>query len=334
MTSVDHAPAAAPASAGLVGGQSPSPPGSGAPLGGLAPAHEGCGCGGKCGGGAACTCKGAPAATQPARPQLVYAIGRLGISFISAARRDSIWRSINGTTAAPKTDLDFKPISNEGLLGLFGREPWQAQSVVWTLSRTEVPMYAIVPSGAFAAETFAWLVGEWADADVEFISLPGVIAGQVTLYDGLTVDAVVPDLRGMFSWQTRQYVDALVAQLGGADGDAAVAQRIDRFLRKIYFRIRNRGLAPEERALNAAATNAFNLSDIVVQAGSEGLAFRDVSVERSPLNRPGSDYYDVLLTFFNPTDRQGVAPLVARFTVDVSDTVPVVVGEPVTWFEY
>jgi cyanobactin maturation PatA/PatG family protease len=301
---------------------------------GLAPAHEGCSCGGKCGGkpeaGCSCQAKG----KAPARPQLVYAIGRVGISFISQARRDSIWRSINGTVAAPKTDLDFKPITNEGLLDLFRREPWHAQSVIWTLSRSEVPMYAIVPSGPFAAETYEWLVDEWADRDVEFVSLPGVIAGQITLYDGLTIDAVVPDPRGMFSWNTKQYVDALVTQMGGADGDAAVAQRIDRFLRKIYFQIRNRGLAPEERALNAAATNAFNLSDIVVQAGSEGLAFRGVSVERSPLNRPGSEYYDVLLTFFDPGRRQDVAPLVARFTVDVSDTVPVVVGERVTWYEY
>jgi hypothetical protein len=109
---------------------------------------------------------------------------------------------------------------------------------------------------------------------VEFISLPGFIAGQVTLYDGLTVDAVVPDLRGMYSWNSRRYIDALAEEFRrqnpgapGADGapgdDAApprrdpVTERINRFLSKTYFRIRNRGLAPEERALNAAATNAF-----------------------------------------------------------------------------
>jgi hypothetical protein len=98
--------------------------------------------------------------------------------------------------------------------------------------------------------------------------------------------------------------------------------------------VRNKGIAPEERALNAAATNAFNFSEIIVEAGQEGLTLKDVTVERSPLSRPGSDYFDVLVSFFNPRDRLGTAPMLARFTVDVSDTVPVMIGDPVVWFEY
>jgi hypothetical protein len=47
-------------------------------------------------------------------------------------------------------EIDLKPIDNASLKALLEREPYQAKSVVWTLSRTEVPMYAIVPSGAFA----------------------------------------------------------------------------------------------------------------------------------------------------------------------------------------
>jgi hypothetical protein len=52
-------------------------------------------------------------------------------------------------------------------------------------------------------------------------------------------------------------------------------------------------------------------------------------VEKSPLNRPGSEYFDVLLTFFDPRAKGERAPLRARFTIDVSDTVPVVIGDPV-----
>jgi cyanobactin maturation PatA/PatG family protease len=297
---------------------------------GLSPAECTCGCAGP---GGPCTCGGIQ------KKQLVYAIGRLGVSFISLARRDSIWRSIHGTEGgvARTPEVDLRPINNADLQGLFEREAWQAQAVAWTLSRTEVPMYAIVPAGAFAERAYAWMVEQWKDDDVEFISLPGVIVGQVTLYDGMTVDAVVPDLRGMYSWNAKRYTDALVSALPRPEGEGQqddVTRRIDRFLSKIYFQIRNRGLSPEERALNAAATNAFNLSNVVVTAGQEGLAFRDVSVEKSPLNRPGSDYYDVLLTFFAPDRRLEQAALVARFTVDVSDTVPVVVGEPVSWYEY
>jgi hypothetical protein len=287
---------------------------------GIVPA--GCGGGGGAGG---CTCDAAAK-----KPQLVYAIGRLGINFISQARRDSIWRTVNGNMEG-----DLKPISDQALADLFKKQPFQAQSVVWTLSRTEVPMYAIVPNGAYAAETYRWLVEEWSDANVEFASIPGVLAGQATLYDGQTVDVLVPDLRGMYSWETKKYVKALSDERKKAKPSltaAAIAVEMNRFLGKIYFR--NRGVSPEERALNAAATNAFNFSPIIVEIGQEGMTLRDIAIERSPLNRAGSDYYDVLLTFFDPNDRLGRAPLRARFTIDVSDTVPVMIGDPVTWHEY
>ena len=91
----------------------------------LVPAHGDCGCGGQ---GGECTCRGAP------KTQLVYAIGRLGVSFISQTRRDSIWRLVNGSK-----DGDLKPISDEALQKLFQKQAFQSQSVVWTLSRTEVP---------------------------------------------------------------------------------------------------------------------------------------------------------------------------------------------------
>ena len=291
---------------------------------GLVPADCGCVCGGAA---TDCACNGAKA-----KPQLVYAIGRIGVSFVSQARRDSMWRIVNG-----KTSGELKPITDASLQDLFKKQPFQAQSVVWTLSRTEVPMYVIVPAGPFAAETYKWLVEEWSDATVEFVSIPGVLAGQVALYDGQIVDAVIPDLRGMYSWETKKYVKALKDASKKADAgasEAKIEREINRFLGKIYFSIRNRGLAPQERALNSAATNAFNVSPVIVEAGEDGMTLRDVAVERSPLNRPGSEYFDVLLTFFDPQHRQERAPLRARFTIDVSDTVPVMIGDAVTWHEY
>jgi cyanobactin maturation PatA/PatG family protease len=310
----------APACAGDAKQADRNPPGAR----GLVPADCGCGCGGT---GGECSCGGAPKKTQ-----LVYAIGRLGVSFVSQARRDSIWRLVNG-----KSEGDLKPITDQSLRELFEKQPFQAQSMAWTLSRTEVPMYVIVPAGAFAAETYKWMVDEWADRAVEFVSIPGVLAGQVALYDGQIVDAVIPDLRGMYSWETNTYIRAVRDARRKAQpniADDRLDREINRFLGKIYFSIRNRGASPEERALNAAATNAFKFSEVITEAGADGMTLRDVTVERSPLNRPGSEYYDVLLTFFDPNDRQGRAPLRARFTIDVSDTVPVMIGDPVTWNEW
>lgn len=103
-------------------------------------------------------------------------------------------------------------------------------------------------------------MSEWSDKTVEFVSLPGVLAGSTTLYDGQPVDVVMPDLRGMYSWAAKKYVAALTDARKKAAGvtDEQAKIQIDRFLGKIYFSIRNRGLSPEERALNAAATNARN----------------------------------------------------------------------------
>lgn len=289
-----------------------------------------CGCGGKCGG--KCGDAGGCSCGDKAKPQLAYAIGRVDVSFVSLARRDSLWRAINGG----REDA-LKPISDAALLDLFTKQPFQAQSVVWTLSRTEVPMYAIIPSGAFAAETYRWLVEEWADADVEFASVPGVVAGQTTLYDGSIVDVLVPDLRGMHSWSVSAYTKAIVDERKKAEpklSETALKQDISRFFGKILFSIRNKGITASERALNAAATNAFNFSDVLREAGREGMTLRDVAVERSPINRIGGEYYDVLLTFFDPKRRIEAAALLARFTIDVADTVPVLIGEPTIWYEY
>jgi PatG C-terminal/PatG Domain len=277
--------------------------------------------------GGECTC-------AQKKSQLVYAIGRLDFSFISETRRASIERDIN--RGLPKGE-PRRHITNATLQELIRKEPYQAQSVVWTLSRSSVPMYAIVPAGAFAAATYEWLVKEWSDKDVEFVSLPGTSAGQVALYDGHVVDAIVPELRGMFSWDTDKYIGALKEALKKANpnvSDDLLNREMKRFFGKIQFSIRNRGLSAEERAINAAATNAFNVSDVIVEAGEEGLTLRDIAVERSPLSRPGGEYFDVLLTFFDPEKRAERAPLRARFTIDVSDTVPVPVSGPVTWHEY
>ena len=59
-----------------------------------------------------------------------------------------------------------------------------------------------------------------------------------------------------------------------------------------------------------------------------------IKVERSPICRPDSDCWDVVVTFFNPARIMDQARKVYRFTVDVSDLVPVTVGEPRSWYVY
>ncbi len=58
---------------------------------------------------------------------------------------------------------------------------------------------------------------------------------------------------------------------------------------------------------------------VIIEAGEDGLiAARILASNEARSTGPGSEYFDVLLTFFDPNDRLGRAPLRARFTIDVS----------------
>ncbi len=113
------------------------------------------------------------------------------------------------------------------------------------------------------------------------------------------------------------------------------------FLHKVYFEFRNLGQNPADRALNYSATNLFQLGaalagiinpKALIPGIAEGTlyAFDTISVSKSPYCRIDADCWDVQLTFFNPSNVQ-TANLVAQFTVDVSDTMPVTLGPIRFW---
>jgi hypothetical protein len=103
------------------------------------------------------------------------------------------------------------------------------------------------------------------------------------------------------------------------------------FLERIYFEVRNLGQTPQERALNFAATNAFNLERVFESAASRRLQLDEIGIDRSPICRPDSECWDVRLIFFDPNNALGAARTAYRFTVDVSDVVPVLVGRVRSW---
>ncbi len=293
---------------------------------GIAPSD--CGCGG---GAGKCSCGGGGGS---GKPPLVYALGKLGYDYGSEARRDSF---IQGGLA--------RPHEASYLLAHLKENPTSASAVTWTLSQEETVIYAVHPAGAFAANTYERL-REYLNAQqappggegAEQVSVPGYVAGKVPLLNGQVVPLIVPDLRGMYSWTTRKLVEAVRgAKPKGAEAQAEWEQKsedIGNFLDRVYYQIRNLGLAPQERAMNYAATNAFQVQMVFESAIKTNLALDDIGVERSPICRPGSDCWDVKLTFFNPSKRLEQAREVYRFTVDVSDVVPVTVGKMRHWSVY
>jgi cyanobactin maturation PatA/PatG family protease len=259
-------------------------------------ADGGCGCGG-------------------GSKQIVYALGELGTDFGTEARRDSF------TQLMPP---------NMSLLDYLLENPWEAQSLIWTLQLDATPIYAILPTGSYASVTYERLRSFLADEDVERVSIPGYIGGSVRLLSGQVVPVIIPEIRGMYSWSVQALVSATTTVLPEEVTVPQLRSRIEDYLNRVYYDYRNLGVAPQERALNFSATNAFQVSVALATAAHGERVLDTISVEKSPICRPDSDCYDVKLIFFDPeNDRR--SNRVYRFTIDVSDVIPVPVGQMRSW---
>jgi len=163
---------------------------------------------------------------------------------------------------------------------------------------------------------------------------PGVVAGAVTLMSGQTVPAVGPSSRGMYSWAPRPLVESVLGARPQArdaqDQFDSRAKGLNDFLSHIYYDMRNLGVSGGERALNYAATNAFQASQIIDATVQDQLELDRIDVLKSPVCRPNSECYDIELAFFSPSN-VNIGNRVFRFIVDVSDVIPVSIGQIRTW---
>jgi cyanobactin maturation PatA/PatG family protease len=165
------------------------------------------------------------------------------------------------------------------------------------------------------------------------------MAGKVALLMGQTVPVIVPEIRGMYSWTTNALVESVVGRSpsrnGAArnrNGRAQKAAGVRNFLERVYHELRNLGMTPQDRALNFAATNAFEVGTIFEETLKEKMDLDTIQVAPSPVCRHGSDCWDVELYFFYPERQVQTVRKVYRLTVDVSDLVPVTVGYVRSWF--
>lgn len=267
-----------------------------------------------------CGCGGS--ANKPAK---VYALGTIGYDFGSEAHRDSFVQSMGGAN----------PHDPAALLSYLDDNPWDAEELIWTLDIDATPVYSLIPNGSYAPKGYEQVrnfLKEQINGNIQRISVPGISAGSRTLLNGQKVALLAPRLRGMYSWTTEALAEASTQ---GAKGQVKIlAENVANFLDRIYYQMRNLGVTSEERALNYAATNAFQASGVFASALGEDLELDSISAVKSPICRPGSDCYDVILSFFNPRERLTQARKQYRFTVDVSDVVPVTVGSVRSWSVY
>ena len=139
----------------------------------------------------------------------------------------------------------------------------------------------------------------------------------------------------MYSWTTEALVEAVSGpapeEEDKKDEYAAKQQGVSGFLERVYYEIRNLGQTSQERALNFAATNAFEVEKVYEKAIREEMELDTIEVERSPVSPASADCWDVKLLFFYPQHPIQTVRRVYRFTVDVADVVPVTVGRVRSW---
>ena len=118
----------------------------------------------------------------------------LGTDFGTQARQDSFIQAIP---------------AGMSLLDHLEQNPWEAQSLIWTLNLDATPIYAIMPMGAYANVVYERLRAFLRDENIERVSIPGYIRGSMKLLSGQTVPIIVPDVRGIYGWSVAALIENL-----------------------------------------------------------------------------------------------------------------------------
>ena len=243
-----------------------------------------------------------------------------------------------GETLVPANPYDARQ-----MVDYLAANPSESKALIWTLNLELTPIYAVEPVGPFGHQVYNVLCelltgeveAEHAETYIERVSVPGLLSGRTArLFSGQVVPVIeLGNVRGLYGWRTNALIKAAVEAIGAEKVDEARVRRtLEGFLNRVYYDLRNLGATSRDRALNFSATNAFQAASTFTLAVGEGMELDTITVEKSPICRLDSDCWDVKLKFFDPENNRR-AKRVFRFTIDVSDAIPVTLGEVRTWTE-
>ena len=237
--------------------------------------------------------------------------------------------------------------------GRFGEGPTDIGSVVWILIQEGQPLYALRPLHTFAVPVLQEFANflydqsrpEFLDEEnktpnpnrSERVSIAARILGDITLYNGQQVPVLDASLRALFNWNLKFLIEGVLGARDQASDPVAYDadyERLTNFLERIYYESRNLGQAPSDRATNYLTTNLFQANQAFQDALKDKLELDSIFAEKSPLCRPKSDCWDVVMRFFDPNNRLGKALTEYRLTVDVSDISPVGIGKVRKWARF
>jgi hypothetical protein len=274
----------------------------------------------------------------------VYALGTLGYDFGNEARRDS-FKQLMAPVAIDGTVVPANPYDARQMVGHLSAHPSESRTLIWTLNLELTPIYAIEPTGPYAADIHTLLntlldgeiTNENNENFIERVSIPGRLTDRTTkLFSGQVIPIIeIEQTRGVYGWKTNTLIDAATQaaqQLPDTPTDTNTTDSLREFLTRVYYDLRNLGATSRDRALNFAATNAFQAAHTFAAAVAAGMALDTINVDKSPFCRTDSDCWDVRLRFFDPENNRR-ARKVFRFTIDVSDILPVTLGDVRTWSE-
>jgi cyanobactin maturation PatA/PatG family protease len=274
----------------------------------------------------------------------VYALGIVGYDFGTEARRDS-FKQLMVPVDVGGSVVPANPYDSRQMVDHLTANPSEARALIWTLNLELTPIYAVEAVGPYAASVYELLTrflgGEVAapadPAYIERVSIPGRRTDRtVRLFSGQIVPVVeVEQVRGLYGWQINALLEAATDAARAVREDASeeqVGESLREFLTRVYYDLRNLGATSRDRALNFAATNAFQAAQTFATAVAAGMALDTIAVEKSPFCRMDSDCWDVRLRFFDPENSRR-ARRVFRFTIDVSDILPVSLGDVRAWSE-
>jgi cyanobactin maturation PatA/PatG family protease len=281
--------------------------------------------------------------TPSAASKLVYALGTIGYDFGNEARRDT-FKQLMPAVNMEGAIIPANPYDSRQMVDYLSANPAEAKPLIWTLNQELTPIYALEPVSGFAADIYETLIlmlegqiqPENSDDFVERVSIPARLTDRtVELFSGQVVPVIsLTNTRGMYGWKVNSLVDAALQTV--ITGETAPAQEIamrkalSSFLNRVYYDLQNLGQLAKDRALNFSVTNAFQAASSFYQAISTGMQLDSIEVEKSPFCRINSDCWDVKLKFFDPENGRR-AKKVFLFTIDVSDRIPVTLGQVRSW---
>jgi len=284
----------------------------------------------------------APGITASAAPKQVYVLGSIGYDFGSEARRDS-FKQLMSPVEIDGTTIPANPYDARQLVNYLTANPDEHKSLIWIINQEQNPIYAIEVKGGFAADVYEMLLlmlegqlePETSDNYIERVSIPGELTDKkIELFSGQEVPVLmVVNVRGMYGWKVNGLVDAVLQTLSSELVNAEeipMRRALSSFLKRVYFELQNLGQTAKNRALNFAATNAFQAASSFAQAVSTGMELDTIEVKKSTFFRINSDCWDIQLKFYDP-DRSHRAKKVYLFTIDVSYLLPVTLGEVRSW---